>query len=202
MLNYLALIEQFSYLAVVIILILNGIFLPVPDEVILLIAGYLVSLDLVNLYAMFVSVVLGLLIGDYIGYALGRMYGLFVIKKVLKFLRIGESKLKYTEDFFRSHGGKAIFLARFLPGIRILIPILAGSHKMKYRNFLLWNLLGILVGVPIYMAIGYLFGSQFDVAFKEAKTVKHILFAIAITILGFLLVRRLKNGKKILKEKP
>lgn len=135
--------------------LLFGIFL--PGDSLLFTAGFLASIGVLNLPVLVVGVFLAAILGDNVGYAFGRKVGPMIFKREDSFW-FHKKHLDKTQKFYEKHGGKTIILARFLPVVRTLAPILAGAGTMKYRTFFIYNVIGaVLWGVGITSA-GFLLG--------------------------------------------
>jgi undecaprenyl-diphosphatase len=96
------------------------------------------------------------IVGDNVGFLLGRHAGRRLLTREGRWLERRRQFLQRGEVFFERHGSKAVFLARWLPGLRVVGAWLAGAHHMRWRTFLLWNALGgvawaISVGLAAYL---------------------------------------------------
>ncbi|MFM8771331.1 MAG: VTT domain-containing protein, partial [Candidatus Kapaibacterium sp.] len=99
------------------------------------------------------------IIGDGVNYAVGQRIGPRVFNRTSSRWLNG-ANLRRAHEFYEKHGGKTIVLARFMPIIRTFAPFVAGIGKMRYRQFLVYNVLGAIVWVASFLALGYLFGNQ------------------------------------------
>ena len=135
--------------------LLFGIFL--PGDSLLFTAGFLASIGVLNLPVLVVGVFLAAILGDNVGYAFGKKVGPLIFKREDSFW-FHKKHLERTQKFYEKHGGKTIILARFLPVVRTLAPILAGAGTMKYKTFFIYNVVGaVLWGVGVTSA-GFLLG--------------------------------------------
>jgi len=110
----------------------------VPGETALVAAGVLASRGHFSIAAVIALAALGAILGDNVGYWIGRIYGR---KLFVRFRRL-EAVLPRAERFFRRHGGKAVFFARFVAGLRVTGAWMAGISHMNWWRFLFWNALG------------------------------------------------------------
>ena len=135
--------------------------LPLPGETSLIAAAALASQPgTVTIGAVIGVAALAAIIGDNIGFVLGRRAGRRLLTRDGRWMERRRQFLVRGEAFFDRHGPKAVFLARWLPGLRVVGSWLAGAHKMPWRTFLLWNALGgfawaVSVGVAAYF-LGHL----------------------------------------------
>ncbi len=137
--------------------LLVGFFL--PGDSLLFTAGFLASQQLLDITAVVVLVFIAAVLGDNVGYSLGRRFGHRVFKR--KDARIFNLEhLKRSEHFYDKYGGKTLILARFTPIVRTFAPVLAGVGKMPYRRFVIFNLVGGLVWSLSLPLLGYYLGQR------------------------------------------
>jgi membrane protein DedA with SNARE-associated domain len=118
--------------------------LPIPVETTLIAASYLAATGHFSLPLVIGSAVLGAVVGDSVGYAIGCKGGRRFLDKYGKYVRITPEKFAKADKYFVRHGAKTVFLGRFFPLLRILAGPLAGTAKMPYRNFMAANVAGAL----------------------------------------------------------
>ncbi len=154
---------------------------PLPGETSLIAGGVLASKGHLSIYLVIVAAAAGAIVGDNVGYAIGRRGGRWLMS------RGGERRqrlLARGEEFFDKHGAKAVFFGRWLPGLRITASWLAGIHKMKWQRFAFWNAAG---GIGWAISVGlaaYLLGQAAATAFK---TVGLIGAGIVVLVIAGLL---------------
>lgn len=137
--------------------LLIGFFL--PGDTLLFTAGFFASQGKLPLALLLVATVLAAVIGDNVGYTIGRRTGHRIFKKKDGILFRAEY-IEQAEKFYEKHGGKTITLARFVPIVRTFAPVVAGVAKMDRKKFMLYNIAGALVwGVGVTM-LGYALGSK------------------------------------------
>lgn len=154
--------------------------LPLPGETSLIAAAILATQPGTVTIELVIAVAAGAaILGDNIGFVLGRNAGRRLLTRDGRWLERRRRFLVRGEAFFERHGPKAVFLARWLPGLRIVGAWLAGAHHMRWRTFLLWNALG---GVAWAASIGlaaYLLGHVAATIFRTFG-----LVGIAVVVLG------------------
>jgi len=116
--------------------------------------------------------VVAAIIGDTINYSIGAYIGPKAFSGEIKFLK--KEHLDKTQVFYEKHGGKTIILARFIPIIRTFAPFVAGIGTMKYSKFVLYNVVGGISWVAIFISLGYFFG---NLPFVQ-KNFELVIFAI------------------------
>ncbi len=149
------LISQWGYAAIFLIVILGNVGLPVPEESVLTVSGYLIWQGRLRLLPVLVVAISSAVIGDNLAYWLGRRYGRLVISRLV---RIKPVRVERMQGFVMRHGMLAVFVARFVAGLRFMAGPLAGSTGMTPIRFFISNLLGAAIYVPIAVAAGYAVG--------------------------------------------
>lgn len=152
---------RYEYLAMLAILILCGIGLPLPEEVTLLGSGLLVGWHEADFWLASVACCVGIVLGDSIIFGLGHHFGQrFLLSGPMRMI-LTESRQGKVQHFFSRHGDKALFLARFFPGVRIGVYAYAGSQKIRWSRFILLDGLGVLISCPISILVGRWAGHAF-----------------------------------------
>lgn len=129
--------------------LLIGFFL--PGDSLLFTAGFLASQGYLNIVFLVTVTFIAAVVGDSVGYSIGRRVGpkIFIKEESILF---NPAQVKKAEIFFEKHGAKAIILARFIPIVRTFVPVIAGVGNMKYKFFLINNIIGAVlwaVGVTL-----------------------------------------------------
>jgi membrane protein DedA with SNARE-associated domain len=152
----------------------------VPGELAMLIGGYIAYEGRAELVPMMLAAVAGAIIGDSIGYEIGRYLGGSIRRGRLG-QKVGEERWSRAEQYLVAKGGRAVFFGRFIGVLRALVPALAGVSRMPYRKFLFWNALGALVWAPTIVGLGYLAGSSY-------RRVEHYAGQAGLVLLGLVVV--------------
>ena len=151
-----------------------------PGDSLLFTAGFLASQGFFGIVPLTIVCFLAAVSGDSVGYTFGRRVGKRFFTRERSFFFNPDNAVR-AQNFYAKHGGKAIILARFLPGIRTLAPILAGVGEMHYPTFLIYNLAGGLLWAVGLTALGYYLGSVIPGIDKYLLPV--LLFIIIISVL-------------------
>ncbi len=152
-----------GYWAILIGLLGENAGIPLPGETVLIFASFLAyKHEHLHLQWVIVVGIVAATLGDNIGYFIGHRGGRPLLERWKNFFRVSDADLRAGEDFLNRRGAVAIFVARFIAGMRIVAGPLAGVLRMKWRRFLLANAAGAVVWVSTIALVGYLFGSQFD----------------------------------------
>ncbi len=187
-----------GYAFVFLVLVLCGFGLPMPEDVILVTGGVLAwlasDLDVATLGGMLrdpglIAMVLvgltGILAGDSWIYLMGRRFGVRVADFRPLRRMITPDKLELVEKKLRRRGNVVVIIARFLPGIRTPTFFAVGHARMPYWEFLLFDGAAALVSAPLWICIGFYFGSNIQEAAQHASRFGHyILAAVLVVVLG------------------
>jgi len=169
----------------------------VPGESFLLACGFLAHRGLLSLDAVIVAGVLGAIVGDNAGYAMGRRLGESWLLRVGSRFGVTPERLTSTQEFFSRHGSKAVFLGRFVGYARTLVPFIAGMANMPKRSFFAYNASGAVLWGSAVVLLGYALGASWRVAELWLGRWSLGLLALSV-ILGIVLAmrRRLRGGTR------
>lgn len=136
------LISAVGLIGVVVIIFAESSFVFfLPGDSLLFTAGLFASQGKLNIVALSILCFLAAIVGNSIGYLIGKKIGLKLFNKK-KSLFFSKENLKTTTDFYKAHGKKTIILARFIPVVRTFAPIVAGVSRMNYKTFVTYNIIG------------------------------------------------------------
>lgn len=166
--------------------LLVGFFL--PGETAAVVGGVLAGAGSVNLEAMMTVVVFSAIVGDSIGYIVGRAAGPWLLQRWP--LR-GRTGVQRAKSLLERRGGPAVFIGRFVTFVRAVVPGLAGMSGLRYRTFLFYNALGGLLWGVGYTLLGYLVGRSFTRIVSDLSTASLIVIGVAVlAVVVYLLFRR------------
>ncbi|MBW8059412.1 MAG: phosphatase PAP2 family protein [Solirubrobacterales bacterium] len=167
--------------------------LVVPGETVMLIGGAVAGQGAVDVYLLIAVAWFAAWAGDTTSFFVGRRLGRgFVIRHGPR-VGVGRERFEQVEDYFSRHGGKTIFIGRFVGVVRALAPFIAGSSGMRYRAFVPYSILGTGIWSSAHILIGYLFSRSIDTAAKYAGRGALLLGALIVVTVGtVLLVRRFR----------
>ena len=185
-------IENFGYLAIILLIAVENIFPPIPSEVILTLGGFLVSGTKLTLIGVILASTLGSIIGAIILFSISRNLTLPRLEKLLKtklFKLLGFKKddAQKAIDWFDKHGISAIFYGRCIPVVRSLISIPAGIAHVGWTKFLVLTTLGSLVWNSVLVGLGHYMGKNWQVVvriFDDYTIVIIILLLILFIYFG------------------
>jgi len=148
--------------------LLIGFFL--PGDSLLFGAGLAASQGKISLFWLIITVIIAAIVGDNVGYSIGRRAGPRIFKKKDGIL-FRQEYLQKSEEFYEKHGGKTIILARFTPIVRTFAPVVAGAGKMSREKFMFYNVIGgVLWGGGITL-LGYFIGNRIPHLDRYIETV-------------------------------
>jgi membrane protein DedA with SNARE-associated domain len=172
--------------------------IPVPSELVMPPAGYLVFQGKMNMAAVILSGTLGSLAGAYANYFVSHYLGRPLIIKYGKYILIPPDKFERVEGFFLRHGEISTFIGRLLPVVRHLISIPAGLSGMNHLRFSLYTLLGAGIWCSILAAIGYFIGEnqQLIMQYSHQALAAVVLFSLVLVAVYIRRHRRRHCGIK------
>jgi len=153
-----SLLETWGYVAIFVVVILGNMGLPIPEETILILAGYLVWQGDLRLPIVLGVGIVSAIIGDNLGYWLGRELGRRAIERYGHWIFVTPDRLDATQRLVTRFGPMAVFVARFIPGLRFLAGPVAGITGLRPLPFIVANVLGASLYVPASVGIGYAVG--------------------------------------------
>jgi membrane protein DedA with SNARE-associated domain len=189
------------YLGIVLLLSLSGLGLPIPEEVVVVTAGFLShDGEIFKWQYAYLACLGGALAGDIVVYSIGRYLGHGFFKRYPWFARLmHEEREAKMEQMIQKHGLKVFFVARFLVGVRVPLYLAAGVVRMSWPRFLLINSFCATTVVSLTFWLGYRYGNSVVETIRNSQNGLTIIVSLAIAIgLTFYLLRR--RRRKLLKE--
>jgi membrane protein DedA with SNARE-associated domain len=153
-----ALLGRWGYVLIFAAMLLENAGVPLPGETITLLGGYMAGSGQLNLLGVMVAAAGGAVLGDNLGYWLGRRYGWSLLLKVGGLLHQPPEQLERLRQSFQRHAGLSVFLGRFVAVLRVLAGPLAGAVAMPYRRFVLCNLAGAVLWSGLMVTLAWLGG--------------------------------------------
>lgn len=187
--------DTYGYWVVLLAVAIESSGIPFPGETTLVAASvYASTQHSLNIALVIVAAAAGAILGDNLGYTLGKYGGYPLIRRILGLLHIGEDKLLYTQRFFEEHGDKTVFFGRFLAILRAWAAFLAGANQMRRRTFFIWNAAGGIVWATIYGLLGYILGDNLPLLGRILKDLGIFGFvalgAVVVAVVGIWFARR------------
>lgn len=175
-----------AYFIILAILIACGLGLPLPEDIPLVAAGYLIWQGTLEWTPTLLVTLIGVLGGDCILFYLGQRIGIQILEKDRMQSIFSPAKVRRTRAYFRKYGDRLIFFARFVAGFRAIVFFMAGALKVKFRRFFLLDGIASLISVPLWVLMGYglghFFGAEIERIFTGLKEVKMIALIIIVVV--------------------
>lgn len=162
---------------------------PWSEELVILGSGYFVASDDISFLSAIIWCWAGILAGDTVLYGLGRFAGERVYSWPLLRSHLRPARRRRFNDSFLKHGTKVVFLARFLPGFRMVAYLVAGNLRMPYWKFVTLDSIGAALTVPISVYLGWKFASNLDYVLDMMHHYRLPLIVLGLVVVAFVLVR-------------
>ena len=183
-------VAQYGLYAVFLIVMFESAGVPLPGETALVLASIYAGMsgDLEIAHVILVAAT-GAIIGDNIGFIVGRRYGLPLVERYGKLIGLDQKRLAFGQHMFARHGAKIVFFGRFVAVLRIFAALLAGVNHYSWRSFLFYNAAGGICWATLFGVGGYLFG---DAMTRVAGPIGMVGLAVAVVglIAGWWVMRQ------------
>lgn len=188
-----------GYLGVALLTFVENIFPPIPSELVLPLAGYLVSQGAMTLPGAIAAGTAGSVLGALLFYGAGRRLGEERLKVFLdrhgRWLTLSRKDIEHPSEWFRRRGKVTVLVCRMIPGLRSLISIPAGIHAMPLPSFLLFTTIGTVMWTVLLVWAGYVLGANFERVKEFVDPVTWLLLALAVALYLWRVVRH-KGGSR------
>ena len=192
------LLASYGYWAVLLFVAVESTGIPFPGETMLLAAAiYAGSTHRLQIAFVIAAAAAGAILGDNIGFWVGREGGYRLLRRYGRYIRLDEAKLKLGQYLFRKHGGKVVFFGRFVAVLRAWAAFLAGTNRMTWPRFLIFNAAGGILWAALYGIGGYLLGNNVH-KLTGPVGIATVVIA-ALVIVGFFIFMR-RNEKRLEEE--
>ena len=190
-------VNNYGYWGVGLVVGLESMGIPLPGETILVVAAIYAATnpDMFSIYGVVGAAIIGSILGDNLGYMIGRRYGYPLLLKHGKKINMTEDRIKLGQYLFMTYGAMVVFLGRFIALLRILAAFLAGVNQMHWWTFLVANATGAILWASVFGFGGYAFG---QLLFQVHGTIAPLVVGAAI--LGFFGIGYLlhRNEKRLI----
>src|SRR3989344_7547109 len=188
-------ISTTGYAGIFFLMALESMITPIPSELVMPFAGFLVSGGQLDLVLVVLAGAFGSLIGSLISYYAGMLLGRPILLKYGRFLLLNEKHLALTEQWFAKYGSKAIFIGRLIPVVRHLISIPAGFAKMNILKFSVYTFAGAFLWCSILTYWGIILKENWHTILKYTEIIDIFIAAAIIAVAVFFYFRYVKNVK-------
>jgi membrane protein DedA with SNARE-associated domain len=183
---------------VVLALIVAGLGVPIPEDIMLLASGVLVHRGEVTYWEALAACAFGVMVGDTTIFLIARRLGPRALEvRPFRWLITPERREK-IEDMFSRYGNVIVFMARHMAGLRAPTFAMAGMHGMPLSRFWLWDGLGLCVSAPVVIGVGYWFAEHLDDAKAMMKRVEVVVIvAVVAIVIGLIVWRKMRRAKAV-----
>ncbi len=186
------LIEATGYYGVFVLMVMESCLLPVPSEIVMPFAGYLVYVGGLDFLRVVVAGSLGNIAGSIISYCIGFLKGRSFLVKYGKYLLVTREHIEMADKWFERYGEKAVFIGRLLPVVRTVISLPAGITKMNQERFLIWTTIGVFPWCALLVYLGMILGANWYIIEETARQFSLAIFLISSLVL-ILYLKRIKG---------
>lgn len=184
-------LDQFGYLGVFLLILIENIFPPIPSEVILTLGGFMTTTTTMTRLGMIIASTAGSVVGAVILYWIGTLLDVARLEKIIqkygKLLRLTMKDIHKADAWFAKYGVWAVFFGRLVPIVRSLISIPAGMSKMQFGIFIWFTLLGTLIWNTVLVSVGAVVGENWGKIVGYMDIYSNIVYIIlAVIIIAFL----------------
>jgi membrane protein DedA with SNARE-associated domain len=188
-------LEHWGYLGIGGMLFLEDFGIPVPGEIMLIAAAVFAGAGQMNIAQVFGVAVLAAVIGDNIGFVAGHFGGRPLAERFGRYVFLTPQRLGRAEEFFNTHGGKVVTIARFIDGLRQINGLLAGIAGMGWLKFLGYNALGAVLWVGTWCALGYLAGEHIVEIYDTFERYKWYVVGAVAVVVAIVITHRVRRGR-------
>lgn len=188
-------IARHGYVAVGGLIFLEDFGVPVPGETALITAAVYAGSGHLSLVAVAVVAFLAAILGDNLGYVIGRLGGKALVSRYGRYVGLTARRYESAEKFFQRQGPKIVVIARFVEGLRQANGIIAGTTEMHWRTFLIFNALGAALWVTTWTLVGDLAGQHLDTIYRDFQRYSLIAVILAVIAIAIVVVRHLRHRR-------
>ena len=174
-------LDHYGLWAIIVLVFLEDFGVPLPGETILIAGAVYAGSGGFNIIEVGVLGFAAAVLGDNVGYAIGRFGGRALIARWGRYVFLTEERLDKAESFFDRHGGKIIVIARFVEGLRQANGLIAGITSMRWRRFLFFNIIGAALWVGCWVSVGYFAGEHITAIYEYIT--RYSLYALIVAVI-------------------
>lgn len=189
-------VVQYGYIGLFILLMLGVVGIPIPDEILLTYAGYLIYKNDMQFFPAMAAAFIGAVCGITLSYGIGHTAGIYLVERYGPRIKLTAAKMDRVHRWFERMGRWTLTFGYFFPGIRHLTAIIAGSSSLQFSIFAVYAYIGAFLWTGVYMYIGYAFGERWDHVFEQIR--HRVLLAVGLLvalILGYYLIRQWRQKR-------
>lgn len=197
-----SIMNQFGYLGILLLIMIENVFPPIPSEIILCFGGFMTTSTKLTIVGVIISATIGSVLGAIILYFIGKILNKerlikIVSGKVGKILRLKEKDIEMADKWFDTKGAKTVLICRFIPIVRSLISIPAGMSEMPFPKFLVLTTLGTVIWNTVLTILGSIMGENWskivEIIDKYANITLIILIIVFVIGVTYFYYKRTKK---------
>lgn len=189
-------VESLGYLGIFLMTVIEGTLIPIPNEVTMIPAGYLIATGKMHMFGVLTAGILGNLVGGIITYYIAYHYGRDLFVKFGKYVFFSDEKLNKVEEYFKKHGAISIALGRIMPGLKHFISFPAGLAKMDIKLFIMFTLLGGGTWLVMLVLLGYFLGDNAAQLGDYLNKIQWFIIIGIIAAIGLYILYSKRNRRK------
>jgi membrane protein DedA with SNARE-associated domain len=189
-------ISSLGYFGVFFLMVLESMVLPMPSELVMPFAGFLISSGEMKFLFVILSATLGSLVGSLLSYYIGKYGGNRFVLRYGKYFLLNEGHLIKAEKWFSKKGELTIFIGRFIPIVRHVISIPAGIGKMNIKKFILYTVLGAGIWNAFLAYVGFVLGNNWEMIKQYSDYISWSVLGIIILIGVYFLWKEIRKRRR------
>lgn len=193
-------ISQLGYAGIFFLMMLESMIFPVPSELVMPFAGFLVAQGSFNGFLVILTSTLGSITGSLIFYYIGKTGGYTLVQRYGKYVLVDTEDIKKTEAWFNKRGDLTIFLARLIPVVRHLISLIAGIGNMNVKKFTIYTILGAALWNGILTYLGLYLGQHWNDVSQYLEGLDILIIILLILGCLYFVYRHLRRRKKTMEQ--
>lgn len=193
---FLGVVDRFGYIGIAGLVFIESFGIPAPGETAIIAGAAVAGRGHLNILAVAVIAFLAAVVGDSLGYLIGRRGGRPLVRRYGRYVRLTPPRLERVEGFMTRQGPKIVVIARFVEGLRQFNGVVAGMTGMPFPRFLACNALGAALWVGCWSAVGYLAGNHLDEITVTVSRYLAVAIGVAILVLIAYVWKRRRTHRK------
>lgn len=189
-------IGHYGLWAILALVMIEDFGIPLPGETVLIAGAIYAGSGRLNVVAVGLVGFVAAVVGDNIGYAIGRSGGRALVNRWGKYVFLTPTRLDKAEAFFNKHGGKIVVFARFIEGLREANGLIAGITEMYWLKFLAYNVLGAALWVGVWVSIGYFSGQHITTVYNAVTSYSLYAAIAAVVIIAAWITVRMRRRRR------
>jgi membrane protein DedA with SNARE-associated domain len=190
-----AFIDKTGYASVFVLMVMESMVFPVPSEAVMPFAGFLVAESRFSFAAVIIVSTFASIVGSLLSYWIGRYGGKPFIERFGKYLLLNQHDLAVTEKFFGKYGDITILICRFIPVVRHLISIPAGTGQMNLLKFSLYTIIGAGLWNSFLTVCGFYLRKNWEAVMEYSRIVDIAVLFILVGLVGLFVITHLKRAR-------